>query len=294
MYPTEEQAQAALLEVVHRPPLAFGHEQSRWTLDHLLRTCDWLNLTSQAGLWRLLRRLGIAYKRGRTYLHSPDPDYDAKLAYRDACFALVMANPERFVWLYLDELTYYRQPSLALAYEQQGAHCPLARLSHQANARYRGLGALNALTGQVTYHQAYKITPDVQVAFYAQLCQTYPWAETIFVAQDNWPNHAHPRILAPLEAQRSPFWPNTFPNWSTVERYISPPDAWPIQLVFLPTYAPWTNPIEKLWHWLKRQVLHLHRVADDWPALKQQVLDFMDQFATGSDTLLRYVGLLPD
>jgi hypothetical protein len=67
----------------------------------------------------------------------------------------------------------------------------------------------------------------------------------------------------------------------------------PIQLVFLPTYASWLNPIEKLWRWLRQDVLHCHRYRQDWLLLKQLVLDFMAQFSSGSATLLPYVGLLP-
>jgi len=32
-----------------------------------------------------------------------------------------------------------------------------------------------------------------------------------------------------------------------------------ITLVYLPTYAPWLNPIEKLWRKAYQEVLHLHR-----------------------------------
>jgi hypothetical protein len=59
----------------------------------------------------------------------------------------------------------------------------------------------------------------------------------------------------------------------------------------LPTYSPWLNPIEKLWRWLKQDVLHLHRHADHVPALRALVLDFLAQFQDGSSDLLRYVGL---
>ena len=52
-------------------------------------------------------------------------------------------------------------------------------------------------------------------------------------------------------------------------------------------------PIEKLWRWVRQQVLHLHRLSDDWERLKQQVLDFIAQFHLGSLPLLHYVGLLP-
>ena len=69
----------------------------------------------------------------------------------------------------------------------------------------------------------------------------------------------------------------------------------PIQLVPLPTYASWANPIEKLWRWLRQDVLHLHPWAEDLTELRHQVLAFLAQFAGGSIELLRYVGLLvPD
>lgn len=48
------------------------------------------------------------------------------------------------------------------------------------------------------------------------------------------------------------------------------------------SYAPWLNPIEKLWRWLRQDVLKLHRSAGNWPRLRQQVNSFLDQFATGS------------
>jgi hypothetical protein len=72
-----------------------------------------------------------------------------------------------------------------------------------------------------------------------------------------------------------------------------------IHLLWLPTYAPWTNPIEKLWRWLKQSVLHNHQLAEHFDTLKEQVRTFLDQFTLGSPDparsadLLRYVGLLP-
>jgi len=50
--------------------------------------------------------------------------------------------------------------------------------------------------------------------------------------------------------------------------------------------------VEKLWRWLKQNVLHLHRLAHDLTELRRQVAAFLDQFALGSHALLRYVGLL--
>jgi hypothetical protein len=50
-------------------------------------------------------------------------------------------------------------------------------------------------------------------------------------------------------------------------------------------------PIEKLWRWVRQDVLKMHRWVEDWPQVKQRVRDFLAQFAQGSRELLHYVGL---
>jgi hypothetical protein len=185
-------------------------------------------------------------------------------------------QPERYVFLYLDELSYYRQPSLAAAYAATGPEQALARLSYRSNTRFRVVAALNALTGQVTYRQAYKITLAQLSAFYAQLRADYP------------------DILARLQPQHWPYPFNRAPNWPTEPSDRAVHDELPIQLLCLPTYASWCNPIEKLWRWLKQDRLHLHHMSDDWQALKQSVANFLDRFKHGSPELLRYVGLSPN
>ncbi len=281
-----------MLHVVRREPTQFGHPASRWTLARLGQTLDWLETTTEGGLSQLLQRLGISHKRARSYVHSPDPDYDAKVSYLTLRQMQAWYDPDRYVFLYLDEFTYTRQPTLAHDYEQRGRFQPLAQRSYRSDTQFRGIGALNAVTGQVTYRQASKIKLPFLSDFYAVLRQTYPKAETIYVAQDNWPVHVHPDVVVRLEPQHSPFWPIVPSNWPTEPRVRAVRDNLPIQLVFLPTYASWLNPIEKLWRWLRQDVLHLHRLADDWPTLKQRVWDFIHQFAAGSTNLLRYVGLL--
>ena len=105
------------------------------------------------------------------------------------------------------------------------------------------------------------------IQFYGQLVAAYPWAERLYVIQDNWSIHAHPDVLGALKR-----WPQIRPVW-------------------LPTYAPWLNPIEKVWRWLRQDVLTMHRLADNWDKLQQRVHGFLDQFAKGSVRLLEYVGL---
>jgi hypothetical protein len=276
-------------------PSAFGLAMTRWTLEALLHLCRrWLRITTRAGMYKVLRRLALHYKRGRLSVHSPDPAYLDKRARIREIEAQVCIEPQRFVLLYLDEFTYTRQPTLANAYAPKG-HCQVAaRLGYRTNYEYRILAAVNALTGAVHYVAHNRIKVATLRHFWRQVRAAYPQAEQIYIVLDNWPVHYHADGLVVLQPQ--PFAADFIlpPSWPTQARTQLVPDHLPIVLVPLPTYASWLNPIEKLWRYLRQTVLHLHRFEDDADRLKAAVAVFLDQFATGSRPLLRYIGLLPD
>jgi hypothetical protein len=292
-YEEAEAAKTAILLVIRRDPSQFGYACSRWKLTMIADTCPWLTLNSTAGLCQLLKRLGISYKRGRDYVHSPDPNYTEKLSLIELMRLRAFYEPERYTFLYVDELTYYRQPTLACAYEIRGPRQPLAQRSHRSNTHCRVLAALNALTGQLSYRQRSRTDLSCLSGFWYDLRADYPDAEVIYVVLDNWPVHFHPDVLAPLQTQHFPFPPTLPALWPTTPSPKATRDDLPFQLLCLPTYASWLNPIEKLWRWLKQDTLHLHRLSDDWPELKQRVARFLATFSHGSPELLRYVGLLP-
>lgn len=291
-HPDAASAQTALLHVLRRDPHQLGHPQSRWTLASLRTSCPWLRLSTAGGLSQLLDRLKISYKRGRDYIHSPDAHYQDKLTLIEQWQQQARREPERYVLVYLDEFTYYQQPTVSRAYAHQGHDQPLARWSYQRNRWFRVVAALDGLTGQVTYLQRSKINVPALGAFFATLRASYPQAEVIAVVVDNWPIHFHPDVLAYLQPQHFPWPPYVPPHW-TASRRPKYTDL-PIQLLCLPTYASWCNPIEKLWRWLQQQELHLHRLSNDWPTLKQRVASLLDSLAQGSPELLRYTGLLHD
>lgn len=260
----------------------------------IANSCPWLNLTTAGGLSRLLKRLRISYKRGREYVHSPDRRYADKLSLIELCRLRAFYAPERFVFLYLDEMTYYRQPTVACTFEAAGSAQALARRSHHSNTWFRVIGTLDSLTGQVIYRQRSQVNRFALSKFWTQVRDAYPTAETIYVVVDNWPVHFHPDALARLQPQDFP-WPPFVPeHWPKAPSKRAVKDDLPIQLLCLPTYASWLNPIEKLWRWLKQDVIHMHRFSDDWQGLKEHVADFLDQFQPGSEELLHYVGLLPN
>ena len=310
-YQTKAEAKEAILHTVRRDPITFGKSRSRWSLSYIAEVCEWLQLNTISGLGKLLKRLEISYKRGRSYIHSPDIYYQQKMDRIALCLLKAWYEPEKYVLLYQDEFSYYRQPTVARDYESMGMFQPLARRSHRSDTAFRGIGALNAITGQVTYQQASRTSIPRLVKFYDALALDYPKADTLFMVQDNWPVHYHPDLLIHLQPQHFEFPIHKPKNWPdgpsprairNAERKADKRKAilgdkrarLPIKILQLPTYASWANPIEKLWRWVRQTVIHLHRLSDDWSILKQRVQNFMLPLREGSNELLRYVGLLPD
>lgn len=223
---------------------------------------------SWGGIWQVLRRLKLRYKRGRAYVHSPDPLYRQKMAYVQAATHLAQTCPNDTVLVYVDELTYYRRPSVAYAYAPQGHQQTTVPLGYRTNTHRRIAAALNVQTGQVLARQRSTFDVNTFLAFLHSLQAAYPYAQRIFVVMDNWSVHFHPDILLACQGT-------------------------PLILLRLPTYAPWTNPVEDLWRRLKQELLHHHPFSDDWDALKAAVEAWFTQWETPSADLLRYVGLYP-
>lgn len=234
----------------------------KWTLATIQASCAWLQDYTLSGVWRVLQTLGLKLHSAQVQLFSPDPEYTIKKKRLERALREAAHDPARVVALFLDEFGYYRWPDPDRDW--------ITRLATRAgnNQQWRTVGALNALTGQVNYLDSYIVGRQQLIKFYTQLVTAYPKRERIYVIQDNWNIHTHPDVLAALAEL-----PQLRPIW-------------------LPTYAPWLNPIEKLWRWLRQDVLKLHRWVSDWERTKQIVRDFLDQFRRHSDDLLRYVGLL--
>jgi transposase len=248
-----------------------GPPPSRWSLRGIQATFPWWAELTLSGVWRALHHLGLGLRSTEVQQYSPDPDYMMKEAHLLACLREAAATPDAVVALFLDEMGYTRWPAPAADWGPVApAPRPVADRAGSKQQLWRVIGALNALTGQVDYLDSYIIGREKVSAFYRQLDHVYTDARRVYVIQDNWSIHRHPDVLATLESL-----PRIEPVW-------------------LPTYAPWLNPIEKLWRWLKEDVLKQHRLAADWATRRHRVNAFLDQFATSGGHLLRYVGLRGD
>lgn len=251
---------------MREPPEAHGVARSRWRVADLIAAVPWAARYSVSGLARALKRLRIGRQRGRLRLHSPDPAYrDKEWDIRHAVSLAFLPHRPPVV-LYGDEFSLYRQPTLGPAYAPAGAGLPAA-LSHRPNTYYRYAGALDVATGRVVWLGRSRMGVEGLRRFLARLRRAYG-DRPLRLIWDNWPVHRHPLVLARAAALG-------------------------IEILWLPTYAPWLNPIEKLWRWLTEDLLRHHRLADQFARLQRRVAAWLDQFARGSPALLRYAGLAP-
>ena len=241
---------------------------SRWTLRTIRASVDWLADYTLSGVHRVLKRCGLCIRSGRVQQYSPDPAYEEKVARLLDCLRQTASAPDSLVLVFLDEMGYRRWPEAGRVWtEAAPVGVPVAGCGGKNNTQWRVIGALNAMTGQVCYLDNYVVGREKVVEMYQHITKIYPQAEKIYVVQDNWPIHKHSDVLEAL---------SELPQ---------------IEPVWLPTYAPWLNPIEKLWRWLRQDVLKMHQFGKEWETLRERVNSFLDGFASGSDALLRYVGL---
>ena len=172
--------------------------------------------------------------------------------------------------LYQDECSLYRQPSQGWLWASMGRRQPRISFAAKGNTRTRVIGALNAITGAVHHQQTWVVDRRTYGRFVLAAAKHYPAATKIYVIGDNWPVHTHPDAQALLAQDPRIEW------------------------VSLPTYAPWLNPIEKVWRWLRQTLVHAHPYADDFHLFKQRITETLDWLAHDPELILRYTGLMDE
>jgi transposase len=265
-----EKEKAELKETIQqKTPMDYGLSRSRWSLKSLLNLIPSLSRAYKglSSIWYLLRRMGMSYKRGRDFIRSPDVAKELKIRRIRAYLGSARQNPDQVAYLFLDEFSFYRQPKVATAWwPVGGALQPPARRSCTNDTRGRIVGAINAVDGELSFRIASAITVEVLCDFLGELRQKYNHGQKIYLVLDNWYSvHNHPQTLQTME-----------------QLGITP--------LFLPTYCPESNPIEKLWQGLTRDILTLHRDSENFSALKEHVSDWLSQIP--AEDILQMVGLL--
>ena len=165
-----------------------------------------------------------------------------------------------------DEASFYRQPTAASAWSPEGAIQPRMACSCRSNTPIRVAVAFDPVQGLLLHRLRPQFSAVEMGRFYQHLSISLPWARRIFLVMDNWPVHGHQAAWRAIRAD---------------ER---------LQVLWLPTYAPWLNPAEKIWKLIRQKLTHMHPYADDKKSLSMNIERLLNLSAGDPQVLLKYTG----
>lgn len=207
---------------------------------------------SRSSVQRILSASGLRPHRVRQWLHSPDPNFAAKV---ERICRLYLEPPPKAVVVSIDE-----KPMQALRRQHPTRLGRDGVLRGEFEYRRCGacclLGAFDIRTGQVLGRVVRRRTAAALVDFLESVARRYP-SRRIYVVWDNLNIH--------LDGQGQ--------RWSAFNRR----HGGRFRFVYTPLHASWVNQIEIWFSILQRRVLR-HGSFDNLRMLRDHVLGFIDDW----------------
>ena len=202
-------------------PHAYGWCRTRWscaTLAAQLYTKHGLEVSAET-VRRWLHELGWVWKRAKLVAKDTDPQRVERLARIRFHFERLGT---REVMVFADELDIHLLPKVGYAWIPKGAR-ELVMTPGQ-NAKHYLAGALNLTTGKLVHCLSPRKNNGLFRELLTLLDQTYPapWVRRLSVVVDNYSIH----------------------QAKAVEQWLASPPRF--RLLFVPTYCPRANPIERV------------------------------------------------
>jgi len=223
---------------VEQAPRALGQSFSSWACAPLAeyQVQQGQVRVSAETVRRYLHRLGYARLRPVLSVSSPDPDYQAKVAYLEKLKA--WARQGQIILLFEDEVDLNLLPGVLGCWTRRG-HQRKVPTPGQNVKRY-GFGAVNYMTGQVLRRFGDHKDSLGFIALLERVVATYCPDQRgdgppVVLVADNYIIHRSQKTMRTLAAY-----------------------ADRLCVVALPTYSPHLNVIERLWKHLRRTVTHNH------------------------------------
>jgi len=220
--------------VLHKTPRDFGYFRSRWTcelLSELLDAEHGIHLSGET-IRRGLHQLGFAWRRPRPVLGLVDPDYDAKLR---RIKRLLTTLPDEEVAVFEDEVDVHLNPKIGACWMTKAEQATVETPGN--NVKRHVAGSLVWRTGTLLVSPPGKRrNAQLFLAHLDDLRRRLRGFRKIHVICDNAAFHYCQAV------------------WEYLAKWGDR-----IKLHFLPTYAPETNPIERVWWHLHETITRNHR-----------------------------------
>jgi transposase len=216
-------------------------------------------LYSVSGMTDLLHRLKFTYKKSK--LVPAKADKVKQEHFLKQLEELRASKGKDDPILYMDGVHPQHNTMLAYGWIKKGQDNIIK--SNTGRQRININGALDAETHAVITREDERINAQSTIALLEQVEAAYPLAAIIYVICDNARYYRSKLVGQFLETSK-------------------------IQLVFLPSYSPNLNLIERLWKFMKKQVLY-NKYYEKFDVFKQTTLDFFDNiqiYKTELDSLL--------
>jgi transposase len=215
---------------------------------------------SLSGMRDLLHRLGYEYKKPK--LVPGHPDLVAQEIFAEQYDEFMRNKPNNTEVLFLDAVHPQHNTMAAYGWIKRGEKREIQTSSGRERLNLHG--AMNAETLEVTLIESETVDDDSTIQLLEAVESRYKLAVTILVILDNAKYHYSWKVKEFLKNSR-------------------------IQLVFLPSYSPNLNLIERLWKFFRKKVLYnkYYEKLDDF---RQASINFFKNIGVYWDELASIMG----
>ena len=218
---------------------------------------DTFNVTyTGSGMRDLLHRLGYEYKKPK--LVPGNPDIEAQELFAEQYEEFMLKKPANIEVLFVDAVHPEHNALAAYGWVKRGQKRTVK--TNSGRERLNLHGAMNAETYEVTVIESETVNTESTVQLIEVLDQKYPLAKEIILIMDNARYHYSKEVQGNLK------------------------DHPRIRMVFLPSYSPNLNLIERLWKFFKKKVLY-NKYHENLKAFRTACINFFSNISKYEDEI---------
>lgn len=211
------------------------------------------------GMRDLLHRLGYEYKKPK--LIPGNPDKEAQEVFAEQYEEFMLTKPSDVEVVFVDAVHPEHNSMAGYGWIKRGRNKELK--TNSGRQRLNLHGAINAETHEVTIIESDTIDAHSTLQLLLAIESKYPTASSIKVILDNAKYHYSNIVRDHVENSR-------------------------VDLVFLPSYSPNLNLIERLWHFFKKNLLY-NTYYENIDAFRKACIDFFRNIDKHQKEIARFM-----